>query len=121
MGRKVNIVLFPSWDKNLPFPEDLLPEITEEFSAAMICMSGNQGWSMENLPAGLTVRELELDNWWPELLQKCEPSIQRASINFANVTGIHPTVFAVILLGKAVQLCRESGPAESGTRRMSDE
>ena len=114
MRGKVNVKLFPSWDKNLPFPEGLLPEILEEFSAAMICMSGNQGWSMENLPAGLTVRELELDNWWPKLLQKCEPSIQRASINFANVTGIHPKVFAVILMGKAVQLCRETDPAESG-------
>lgn len=120
MRGKVNIKLFPSWDKNLPFPEDLLPEITEEFSAAMNYMTRNKKWSVENLPDGLTVRDFELDNWWPELFQTCEPSIQRASIDFANATGIHPTVFVVIILGKAVQLIRESGPAESGTRGMED-
>ena len=107
MGRKVTVKLFPSWDKNLPFPEELLPEIAKEFCDAMVYFTGDKTkWDpVSGIPEGYTIRDYPIgDTIW---LHKCLPSIRNTSIGYSMVTRVHPEIFAVILSAKALQLSLE--------------
>ena len=103
MGRQIPINLFPSWNKDLPFPEEMLPQIAEAFCDAMVYFTGNKTkWDPANIPEGFTIRDYPIGNTvW---LHRCLPSFRNTSIGYSMATGVHPEVFAIILSAKAFQL-----------------